>query len=218
VKALIADGQWLSRAGLAQLLAVMDPDCTIVETQTLPETIKELTAGGFDLCLIDPDIFGMPLADGIRRLRQAAPELRIAVIATAQSRRDALNAVETGAQAYILKSAGADDIRRAIERMLAGEISLPANLSNMPESKPRGLSEAPAPYQHGGDDPISVLTGRQREVLGLIATGKRNAEIASALGISPRTVQIHVSTVLKMLGVGNRTEAALMARQFGLGT
>ncbi len=144
MKALIADGQWLSRAGLAQLLAVMDPDCTIVETQTLPETIKELTAGGVDLCLSDPDIFGMPLADGIRRLRQAAPGLRIAVIATAQSRRDALNAVETGAQAYILKSAGADDIRRAIERMLAGEISLPANLSNMRVSGGRGVAGARA--------------------------------------------------------------------------
>jgi DNA-binding NarL/FixJ family response regulator len=218
VKALIADGQWLSRAGLGQLLALMDPDCTIVETQTWQETIEKLGAGGFDFCLADPDIFAMPVADGIRQLHQVAPGLRIAIIATNQSRRDALNAVETGAQAYILKSAGADDIRRAIERMLAGEISLPANLSNMPDSKPRGLSENAAPYHHGGDDLISVLTGRQREVLDLIATGKRNAEIATALGISPRTVQIHVSTVLKKLGVGNRTEAALMARQFGLGT
>jgi len=217
VKALIADEQWLSRAGLEKLLLAINPDCTIVEAQTFPETLEKLASGGFDLCLIDPDIFAMPIADGIRRLHQVAPALHIAIVATAQSRRDALGAVEIGAQAYILKSAGADEIRRAIERTLAGEISLPANLSDMPDTLPRGLSEAPAPFHHGENSPISVLTGRQREVLNLIATGRRNAEIATALGISPRTVQIHVSTILKMLGIGNRTEAALMARQFGIG-
>jgi len=215
VKALIADEQWISRAGLGQLLKEITPDCTVIEAETFADALEKLAAGGFDLCLVDPDIFAMPISDGISKLRQVAPSLPIAVMAARQSRRDALGAIETGAQAYILKIAKAVDIRRAIERMLAGEISLPANLSDMPNSSPLGLSESTTPFQHGGDSPTSVLTGRQREVLDLIATGKRNAEIAQALGISPRTVQIHVSTILKMLGVGNRTEAALMARQFG---
>jgi DNA-binding NarL/FixJ family response regulator len=215
VKALIADEQWISRAGLGQLLKEIARDCTVIEAETFADALEKLAAGGFDLCLVDPDIFAMPISDGINKLRQVAPSLSIAVMAARQSRRDAVGAIETGAKAYILKIAKAVDIRRAIERMLAGEISLPTNLSDMPNSSPRGLSESTTPFQHRGDSPTSVLTGRQREVLDLIATGKRNAEIVQALGISPRTVQIHVSTILKMLGVGNRTEAALIARQFG---
>jgi DNA-binding NarL/FixJ family response regulator len=80
------------------------------------------------------------------------------------------------------------------------------------------MPEAATPFVSAqGNSPVDTLTPRQRDVLGLIAVGKRNAEIGKELDISPRTVQIHVSTILKLLGIGNRTEAALLARKFGMG-
>ena len=134
------------------------------------------------------------------------------------SRRLALQAVEHGAQGFISKAASAAEIRRAIERVMEGEIVLPANLRDLPAGTGHGLGETPPVTATGtADNPLATLTARQRDVLELIATGKRNAEIGAALNISPRTVQIHVSTILKLLNVGNRTEAALLARKYGSG-
>jgi DNA-binding NarL/FixJ family response regulator len=220
MKALIVDSQWISRAGLAHLLSLIDPKCAVSEASDLSEAISFMGKDECDLCLIDPALPETAPLDAIRRLRAVAGEIPIAVVSDRESRLFALQAVEAGAQAYIVKKSSAEDIRRAVERVLAGEIWLPSNLRDLPgHDEPKGgLAEAPAGYApSNGHDPVSVLTPRQRDVLGLIATGKRNAEIGKALEISPRTVQIHVSTILKLLGVGNRTEAALLARKHGLG-
>jgi DNA-binding NarL/FixJ family response regulator len=220
MKALIVDSQWISRAGLTHLLSLIDPKCTVSQASDLSEALSVLSKNKCDICLMDPALADIAPLDAVRRLRAIAGEIPIAVVSDRESRLFALQAVEAGAQAYIVKKSSAEDIRRAIERVLGGEISLPANLRDLPghdESK-SGLSEAPASYtSSNGHDPVSALTPRQRDVLGLIATGKRNAEIGEVLEISPRTVQIHVSTILKLLGVGNRTEAALLARKHGLG-
>lgn len=217
MKALIADEQWIARAGLSQVLASLDGTWEIVETTTFHETKDRLAAGGIDICLVDPGLPGAPPLDAVAQLSAAAPGMPLAVLSMRDSRRDALRALEMGAQGYILKSASADDIRRAIQRLVAGEISLPSNLRDGAVEGPRGFSESAAGFSHGPVGELDSLTYRQREVLSLIATGKRNADIGKMLNISPRTVQIHVSTILKLLGVGNRTEAALVARRHGLG-
>ena len=220
MKALIVDSQWISRAGLTHLLSLIDPKCTVSQASDLSEALSVLSKNKCDICLMDPALADIAPLDAVRRLRAIAGEIPIAVVSDRETRLFALQAVEAGAQAYIVKKSSAEDIRRAIERVLGGEISLPANLRDLPghEESKSGLSEAPASYtSSNGHDPVSVLTPRQRDVLGLIATGKRNAEIGEVLEISPRTVQIHVSTILKLLGVGNRTEAALLARKHGLG-
>ena len=220
MKALIVDSQWISRAGLTHLLSLIDPKCTVSEASDLSEALSVLSKNKCDICLMDPALADIAPLDAVRRLRAIAGEIPIAVVSDRETRLFALQAVEAGAQAYIVKKSSAEDIRRAIERVLGGEISLPANLRDLPghEESKSGLSEAPASYTSSyGHDPVSALTPRQRDVLGLIATGKRNAEIGEVLEISPRTVQIHVSTILKLLGVGNRTEAALLARKHGLG-
>lgn len=217
MRALIADHLWIARAGLSQVLAAVDPKCEIVEAANFEETRDALAQGGIDLCVVDPAMPDAPAGDAIARLVSAGAGVPIAVISERDSRRDALRAVDMGAQGYILKSATAADICRALERVLAGEISLPTNLRDNASETARGFSESAQGFAHGAVAELDALTFRQREVLALIATGKRNAEIGKSLSISPRTVQIHVSTILKLLGVGNRTEAALVARRHGLG-
>lgn len=220
MKALILDSQWISRAGLAHLLSLVDAKASIKETDSLAEAVEFIAGDHFDIVLVDPDLPDVNPIEVLRKLRSASADVALAVISENESRHFALRVIDAGAQAYIIKRAGADDIRLAVERVLAGEIFLPPQLRQMPdkENGSRGMSESQAAYlPANGRNPLAVLTPRQRDVLGLIATGKRNAEIGKELDISPRTVQIHVSTILKLLGVGNRTEAALVARKHGLG-
>lgn len=220
MKALILDSQWISRAGLAHLLSLVDARCSVKETDNIADATELLAGDHFDIALVDPDLPDLNPFDVLRRLRNASADVPLAVVSENEARHFALQAIDAGAQGYIIKRASADDIRLAVERVLAGEIFLPPKLRQMADRDggSRGLSESPAAYLPAdGRDPLGVLTPRQRDVLGLIATGKRNAEIGIALDISPRTVQIHVSTILKLLGVGNRTEAALLARKHGIG-
>jgi DNA-binding NarL/FixJ family response regulator len=217
MRVLIADGHWIARAGLCHLLSLMDSDVELIEAETLDDALTALSTHSFDICLIDPSLSPDTPIDAIRQLHTAAPEVPLAVMTEVNSRRDALLAIDMGAQAYILKNAKVEDIRRAIERVLGGEISLPGNLQDRPAGQGSSLSNPSASFEIGNGHTPPSLTARQRDVLGLIATGKRNSDIGEALEISPRTVQIHVSTILKLLGVGNRTEAALLARKHGIG-
>lgn len=218
MKVLIADDHWISRAGLSHLLSTMDAECAIAEATSFAEAATLLGQEGFDVCLLDPTLADMEPMEGLKHLRETAVAVPIVVMTMQASRRFALQAVEHGAQGFVSKTASAAEISRAIRRVMEGEIVLPANLRDLPAGNSQDTSEAAAPQGKGAtDNPLAMLTARQRDVLGLIATGKRNAEIGAALNISPRTVQIHVSTILKLLNVGNRTEAALLARKYGTG-
>jgi DNA-binding NarL/FixJ family response regulator len=217
MRALIADDHWISRAGLSHLLSLIDTQVDVIEAETLDDALKALRSDSFDICLVDPSLHPEASIDTIRQLHEAAPSVPIAVMTEVNSRRDALQAVDMGAQAYILKNAKVEDIRRAIDRVLAGEISLPGNLQDRPVGQGSSLPNAGASFELGNGHTLLNLTARQRDVLGLIAIGKRNSDIGETLDISPRTVQIHVSNILKLLGIGNRTEAALLARKQGIG-
>lgn len=214
---LIADGHWASRSGLASFIASRYSRSAVTEAASLGEVLAALEGGKtFDLCLFDFTVSPDGGVDAVRRLRDTAPEMPILVVSGAGARRLALAAIEAGAAGFALKSGTADELAQAIKRVLAGEISLPSGLRELPEAPAPGLAEDATAYILTADKgPLAALTARQRDVLALIAQGKRNAEIAKALKISPRTVQIHVSTILRLLNVSNRTEAALIARGKG---
>ena len=214
MRILIVDDHWVTRLGLRQFLASLDPDTEVVEASALDHA-AQLIAGRkrFDLCLLDFQLEGIDPISALRELHQAAPKVRILIVTALASRRLALDAVEEGASGYVLKTSTPDELARALQRVCEGDIWLPAGLRDMPPGPAMGLTEgrgAGVPFL-AANPSLSVLTPRQIQVLELVATGKRNVDIAKTLGISPRTVQIHVSTILKLLKVRNRTEAALLA-------
>jgi DNA-binding NarL/FixJ family response regulator len=213
LRILIVDNHWVTRLGLTQFLAALDPDTEVVEASTLDEGARLI--GGrkrFDLCLLDFQLEGMDPISALRQLHQAAPKVRILIVTAVASRRLALDAVEEGASGYVLKSSTPEELTRALQRVCEGDIWLPAGLRDMPAGPAMGPAEEGAALPFLSPNPsLSVLTPRQHQVLELVAMGKRNVDIAETLGISPRTVQIHVSTILKLLKVSNRTEAALLA-------
>ncbi len=217
MRILIVDNHWIARLGLGQFLTSLDPDTEVVEASTLDDA-AQLLAGRrrFDLCLLDFQFEGIDPISALRKLHQAAPKVRILIFTSAGFRRLALDAVEEGASGYVLKSSSPDELTRALQRVCEGDIWLPTGLRDMPAGPAMGLAEEGTGFLFlAAHSSLSVLTPRQRQVLELIAMGKRNVDIAEALGISPRTVQIHVSTILKLLKVSNRTEAALLAHGRG---
>lgn len=213
MRILIAHPHWIARLGLAQFLTSLDPATETVEAADPEAAVKALSDGKrFDLCLLDFQMPGEEPISVLRRIREAGPKVPILIVTATASRRLALEAVEQGASGFVLMTSTEDDLSRALQRVCEGDIWLPATLRDMPTDAPRGFGEEGSGFTLPASSPaLSVLTPRQRQVLELIATGKRNIDIANTLGISPRTVQIHVSTILKLLKVNNRTEAALLA-------
>lgn len=213
MRILIVNHQWIARLGLAQFLSSLDPTTQTVEAAGVEDAVAALSAGKrFDLCLLDFQIPGQDPIAVLRTMRDAAPKVPILIVSGSGSRRLALESVEQGASGFVLSSSTPEELTRALQRVCEGDIWLPAGLRDMPIEAPRALADDSGRFYLAASNPaLSVLTPRQRQVLELIATGKRNVDIAGILEISPRTVQIHVSTILKLLKVSNRTEAALLA-------
>lgn len=210
MKVLMADDHWVFRAGLKHLLKRLDKDVVIVEASSISETIEQVSENpDLDLILLD---LVMPDSDyfaGLRELHGRFPKIPVVVLSVIENRSDVIHAIELGAMGYIPKVATGDEILKALKSVLAGDIFIPRSLLD-----PRDKSyEAMAPIQSQSNvrDLVDTLTQRQREVFALLAQGKSNPEIARELGVSAHTVRIHISAILRALGVSNRTQAAVMA-------
>jgi NarL family two-component system response regulator LiaR len=143
----------------------------------------------------------------IEDLAVLAPEIRILVLTTFVDDEQVFPALRAGADGYLLKESGPDELLRAIHDVAEGRSPLhPAIARRVLQ----GLSQRPAATS--GDE----LTEREREVLGLVARGRSNKSIASALTLSERTVRSHVSSILAKLHLSSRTEATLYALRHGL--
>lgn len=210
MKVLMADDHWVFRAGLKHLLKRLDKDVVIVEASSISETIERVSENpDLDLILLD---LVMPDSDyfaGLRELHGRFPKIPVVVLSVIENRSDVIHAIELGAMGYIPKVATGDEILKALKSVLAGDIFIPRSLLD-PRDKPY---EAMAPIQSQSNvrDLVDTLTQRQREVFALLAQGKSNPEIARELGVSAHTVRIHISAILRALGVSNRTQAAVMA-------
>jgi DNA-binding NarL/FixJ family response regulator len=119
--------------------------------------------------------------------------------------------MRAGGQGYVLKGAAQGDIDRAIRAVARGELIF------SPGVAARVIGHFAAPPAAGGSAAFPGLTAREREVLDRIAAGRRNAAIAEELGISPKTVANHISSIFAKLAVSDRAEAIVMARRRGLG-
>ena len=211
MKVMMADDHWVFRAGLKHLLKRLDKDVTIIEASSISETIQ-LVSENEDLDLILLDLV-MPDSDhfaGLRELHGRFPKIPVVVLSVIENRADVIHAIELGAMGYIPKVATGDEILKALKSVMAGDIFIPRALLDPRE---KSYSDALPSVSGQGNvrDLVDTLTQRQREVFGLLAQGKSNPEIARELGVSAHTVRIHISAILRALGVSNRTQAAVMA-------
>ena len=202
IRILLADDHPVVRDGLAAMLATQ-PDFEVVgEAGSGEEALVEAARLRPDLVLMDLE---MPVVDGIeaiRRLRAADPSVQVVVLTAFDTDDRLVGAIQAGAQGYLLKGAPRAEIVAAIRTVSAGGALIPPVVAS---KLLRQVRENP-----------DALTAREVEVLGLVAAGLANREIAARLSISERTAKFHVSSVLAKLGAKNRTQAVRLARERGL--
>ncbi|WP_371619846.1 response regulator [Streptomyces sp. NBC_00454] len=209
VTLLIADDNEVTRSGLRLLLAAQ-PGITVVgEAADGVEAVERARILRPDVVLMD---VRMPRLNGIEATRQLVAEVaeppKVVVITTFENDGYVTAALSAGASGFVLKRLPVRQIAEAVRVVAAGEAVLfPAALGRMVAPRPLGSAEAL---------PRAALTGREEEVLRLMATGLSNPEIAESLTVSLETVKTHVGNVLTKLGAQNRTHAVVIAYESGL--
>jgi DNA-binding NarL/FixJ family response regulator len=202
IRVLIADDHPLARAGLEHLLGALD-DITLVGAARGGREAVELAAEREpDVVLMDLE---MPDMDGIEtthELRKRHPAAAVVILTSFGDRERILAALDAGAIGYLLKDADPDELARAIRAAARGEAPL----------HPRAARELLDRHRGGPQ-----LTDREQEILTLVAQGLPNKLIALRLEISERTVKGHLTRVFERIGVSDRTQAALWAREHRLG-
>ena len=211
VRVVLADDHPMVRYGIAAVLADA-PEVEVVgeaaDGASLLEAVREHRP---DVVVTDLDMPGMSGAEATRELRSSHPDLAVLVLTLHEDDESLFAALRAGARGYLLKGADRAELVRAILSVAAGEAVYGAAVAS------RIVQFFTGAKQEYAAQVFPELTDRERDVLNLIAGGKRNSEIAGALGLSDKTVRNHVSNVLLKLQVPDRTAAALKARESGLG-
>jgi NarL family two-component system response regulator LiaR len=208
IRVLIADDHVIVRKGIRALLSVK-PDIEVVgEASDGAETVAQAQALRPDVILMD---LVMPDMDGIEATRQIVgqqPGVRILVLTSFAADDKVFPAIKAGALGYLLKDSGPDDLLQAIHQVYRGEPALEPSIAR------KVLLELSQPPK----EPLTPepLTGRELEVLRLVAQGRSNRQIAEQLVIAEMTVRTHVSNILSKLHLVSRTQVALYALREGL--
>src|SRR5260221_8259999 len=198
---LVVDDHALLRTGVANIIN-QEPDLHVVaEAGNGVDAIAAYERHHPDVTLLD---LRMPVMEGVevvRRIRERDPQARVIILTTYDTDDEISRALKAGAKAYVLKDISADDRVSCIRNVLAGKTYLaPAAAAKLAEGVTR-----------------VQLTPREMATLTLLADGKANKEIASALDISERTVKTHLGHLFEKLGVTSRTEAVKVANRRGGG-
>lgn len=224
IRVLAADDQRVVREGIAMILSLL-PGVEVAGTAADGEETLALAAERRpDVVLMD---LRMPRMDGVeatRRLRAEFPEIQVIVLTTYADDRSVVGALRAGAVGYLTKDASAEEIRQALRRVSSGQAVIdPAVQRHLVEaiaagSPASGDSAAPGdpgPSGNPADGPDG-LTPREAEVLGLIAAGLSNAEIAARLVVTEATVKSHINHLLPKIGARDRAQAVRYAYRHGL--
>jgi DNA-binding NarL/FixJ family response regulator len=216
IRVLIADDQTIVRAGFAALLAAQ-PDIEVVaQGGDGREAVRLAEAHRPDVVLMDIRMPGMDGIDATKRILAdpANASTRVLVLTTFDVDEYVYEALSAGASGFLLKDATADDLVSAVHVVARGDALLAPQVTGRlikEFSRQRRARPRPAPA-------LATLTARETEVLGLIAGGMSNGEIARSLVVSEHTVKTHVARVFTKLGLRDRAQAVVLAYESGLVT
>jgi NarL family two-component system response regulator LiaR len=203
ISLVIVDDHVVVRKGL-RLLLEQQPDMLVVgEGSDGEQAIALATTFLPDVMLLD---LLMPKLDGVaavRKVKEITPITQIIVLTSCSEDDYIFSVIKAGALSYLLKESGPEEVVAAVRAAAQGESRLHPMIAS------RLLRE----LQQQQRSPLADLTPRERDVLGQIAHGRSNQEIASALSVSERTVKTHVSNILSKLHLADRTQAAIYALQ-----
>jgi DNA-binding NarL/FixJ family response regulator len=207
------------RDGIASLLSIQEGIVVVGTASNGQEALERAMTASPDVILMD---VRMPVMDGVaatRQVHQLLPNCQVLMLTTFDDEEYVIDALRAGACGYLLKDIPAPDLAKAVhaahkgiyqlDSLVAGKVV--ASLAR-PQTPPAPVSSADTAHVYNAID----LTSREIEVLRLIAQGTTNREIAERLMISEGTVKNHISSILSRLGLRDRTQAAIYARENGL--
>jgi DNA-binding NarL/FixJ family response regulator len=211
-RVLIADDDHLMRAGLAELLGADATIAVVGQAATGREAVDQARRLAPDVVLMD---VRMPGGDGIsatRELAEAAPEVKVVIVTTFEQDDYIFGALRAGASGFLLKRTRPEDLIAAVHTVAGGDALLSPSITRRVVDR---MAQQPTPELDGGAG-LDRLTPREREVLGLIARGLANREIAAALVVEESTVRTHVKRILMKLQLRDRVQAVIYAYETGL--
>lgn len=210
LRILIADDHPLFRRGLRALLAGQGDLEVVGEAATSVETVEQASALLPDVILMDLNMPGGGI-EATRSVTRAYPSVRVLVVTMYKDDASVFTALRAGARGYVLKDADEEEMLRAVRAVGWGEAIFSPGVAS------QVLTYFARPHPTLPPEVFPELTAREREILGLIAQGKSNPEIARELDLTPKTVANYVSNIFSKLQVADRAEAVERARTGGLG-
>ncbi len=212
VRVLVVDDDDLMRAGLRSVLSSDDTIVVVGEARDGREAVGRAPRLQPDVVLMD---VRMPELDGIAATSQllaATPQARVLIVTTFEHDEYVFGALKAGASGFLLKRSSPEDLIAAIHTIAAGDALLSPSVTRRVVDR---MARQPL-LPRRGDAQIGELTPREREVLGLIAQGLSNREIAAALVIEETTVKSHVKRILMKLSLRDRVQAVILAYESGV--
>jgi DNA-binding NarL/FixJ family response regulator len=201
IRVLLVDDHEVVRMGLRTLFERRENLSVVGEAGTVAEAVETAARTEPDVIVMDirlPDGTGV---DACREIRSKRPETKVIMLTSYADDEAVYGSIMAGAAGYVLKQTRGQDLAASIERVAAGESLLDPAVTDKVLQRMRQLAE-------GGPDELSALTPQERRILGLIAQGKTNKEIAEEVYLSDKTVKNYVSSILSKLNLRRRSEAA----------
>lgn len=215
MKVLVVDDHPLIREALRQVLRALAKDIELLEAGSAPDALAAADkSGGLDLILLDLALPGRDGFEVLRELRERYPSFPVVVLSASDQSEVVMRALDAGAMGFIPKTSSNEVLLGALRLVLSGGVYLPAEvLRHSPAPvlvSKSAMAAAGVGYRDLG------LTERQAQVLALVVQGKPNKIVCRELNLAEGTVKIHVTAILKALGVANRTQAVIAVGKLGL--
>jgi DNA-binding NarL/FixJ family response regulator len=206
VRVLVVDDQRLVREGIASLLGLQPGIDVVGMAATGKEAIETTLTLTPDVVLMDVRMPELDGVDAVAVLRRRAPDCKVVMLTTFDDEEYVVQSLRAGAAGYLLKDLPAAELAEAVRLTHAG-------VTQLDRAAARHVTAALASSR---PTPSDALTGREVEILRMVSAGGTNREIAARLYLSEGTVKNHISRILGRLGLRDRTQAALYARDHGL--
>jgi len=219
LKILVADDHELFLKGLELILTDMNPEVQLVFAKNYNEIFSVIEQEkDFNLVLTDLAMPGANWLQAIERIHDTLPETPIIILSAVFDKEIVQKTIDIGAAGYIPKTSSNAVILSAVNLVLSGGVYIPAELlKGTSNSEFEMLKQIEVlPEEKSDKDKAHILSPRQIDVIRLISQGKSNKQIAYELGLTEGTVKLHVTAILKLLNVYNRTGAVVEAARLGL--
>jgi DNA-binding NarL/FixJ family response regulator len=212
IRVVVVDDHPVVRRGLVALLGSLAGFEVAAEASDGEAAVREVLLTRPDVVLMDVQMPGLSGIEATKRLGVSAPGIPVLMLTMYDDDATVFTAMKVGARGYLLKGADQDEITRALHAVVAGDAIFGPGVAA------RVLSYLSAPpWSPQPDNPFPELTPREREILGLLASGRRNNAIAAELHLAPKTIGNNLTAVFAKLQVACREEAIVLARERGLG-